>query len=219
MTFTINSRDYMEYIGLVAKKIADSKDYITEIDAATGDGDHWVNMNMGFMALVSSEKELAELKLSEMFKQIGKKFISVVGGSSGILYGSAYLEAAKVTAGLEVLDPVSLCNVLEAMTNAIMRRGNTKPGDKTMVDTIYPAVQTYKLGLQEQTDLSMLLLAVKQAAIDGAESTKNMVAVKGRAYYQTDKGIGFIDPGAVTMSYQLFILMDYVMERMTEEAE
>lgn len=79
MTFSMNSRDYMQYVKLVCKKIADSKDYISEIDAATGDGDHWVNMNMGFEAIAASAEEFSEMRLSEMFKQIGKKFISVVG--------------------------------------------------------------------------------------------------------------------------------------------
>ena len=194
MTFTMNSRDYMQYVKLVCKKIADSKDYISEIDAATGDGDHWVNMNMGFEAIAASAEEFSEMRLSEMFKQIGKKFISVVGGSSGVLYGSAYIEAAKLSANLEVLDETSLCTILEGMVNAIMMRGNAKPGDKTMIDAIYPAVQ--------------------QAAIDGAESTKNMTAVKGRAYYQADKGIHHIDPGAVTMSYQICILMDYLIGKL-----
>ena len=214
MTFHMDSKNYMEYIKLVSKKITESKDYITEIDAATGDGDHWVNMNMGFTAIANSSAELENLKLSDMFKKIGKNFISVVGGSSGVLYGSAYLEAAKLTAGASHLTPETLCGVLEAMTNAIMQRGNAKPGDKTMIDSIYPAVQTFRLGLEEGTDLT-LLPAVKQSAIDGAESTKNMVAVKGRAYYQADRSISHIDPGAVTMSYQIGILMDYALEHLT----
>lgn len=214
MALAMTSKDYMEYIKLVCRKIAASKDYITEIDAATGDGDHWVNMNMGFSALQNAADELSNLTISDMFKQIGKKFISVVGGSSGILYGSAYLEASKLTIGKECLNDEDLCGVLDAMTSAIMQRGNAKPGDKTMLDAIHPAVETFKKGLEEGTDLTMLLPAVKQAAMDGAESTKSMVAVKGRAYYQTDKGIGHIDPGAVTMSYQIGILADYILQNM-----
>ena len=217
MTFQLDSKDYMEYIRLVSRKIVESKDYVTEIDAATGDGDHWVNMNMGFTAIANSAEELGNLKLSDMFKRIGKNFISVVGGSSGVLYGSAYLEAAKLTVGAACLTPETLCSVLEAMTRAIMQRGNAKPGDKTMVDAIYPAVQTFRLGLEEGTDLAILLPAVKQAALDGAESTKEMVAVKGRAYYQADRSIHHIDPGAVTMSYQISILMDYALEHLSAE--
>lgn len=75
--------------------------------------------------------------------------------------------------------------------------------------------QIARLGVEEGTDLTMLLPAVKQSAIDGAESTKNMVAVKGRAYYQADRSINHIDPGAVTMSYQIGILMDYALEHLT----
>lgn len=204
--------DYICYLTLVAEKISESGDYITELDSSTGDGDHWVNINMGFQSLMKHKDELAAVALSDMYKKIAMLLMSKVGGSSGVLYGSAYLGAAKVTAGKDELDDRLLCKVLEAWLNEIMVRGNAKLGYKTMIDSLAPAVSAYNKALDDGMSSKDALNAMKQAAINGAENTKGMEAIRGRACYQADKGIGHLDPGAVTMSMQLECLADYAIE-------
>ncbi len=214
MGFQLTSKDYVEYIKLAYQKIHASGDYITELDAATGDGDHWANIDSGFGKLNEISASLAEMTLFEQFKQIGKTMMSVIGGSSGVLYGSAYLAAAKTLKDKETIGNEELCSVLSAMLDAIMSRGNAQPGWKTMIDSLHPAVECYKACLAEGLSEEETLGKVKQAALDGAESTKGMEAVRGRATYQTDKGVGHLDPGAVTMSYQIEILADYALSRL-----
>lgn len=214
MSFALTSKEFTEYLVQVAQKIEASKDYITELDAATGDGDHWANMNIGFGKLVELGPQLSELSISDMYRRMGMTMMAAIGGSSGVLYGSAYIAAAKVTAGKEVLDCQTLCDVLDAMVTAIMERGNSKPGFKTMIDALYPAVEAYKNGLASGAAEREILAAVKDAAISGAVKTKEMEAVRGRACYQADKGIGHIDPGAVTMSYQIEALADYITAKL-----
>lgn len=181
---------------------------------ATGDGDHWSNINMGFEKLVENSEKLAGMSVSDELKEIGKIMMAVIGGSSGVLYGSAYLAAAKSVKGKETLGKKELCDVLEAMLNAIISRGQAQEGFKTMIDSLAPAVKEYKKCLEEDTDDKTLCERVKKAAVDGAENTKNMEAVRGRATYQANKGVGHLDPGAVTMSYQISVLMDCVMEKL-----
>ncbi|SKC84880.1 dihydroxyacetone kinase DhaL subunit [Maledivibacter halophilus] len=207
----MTSKDYIEYIELVTKKIEENKDYVTELDSITGDGDHWANMNMGFQKLVESKEELSAMKLSDMFKKIGMLIMSTVGGSSGVLYGSAYINASKIIGDREYLDIKLLCDVLEEELNAIMKRGNAKPGFKTMIDSLYPAVNRFKLALEKDLDESTALRELKQGAIDGMNSTKDMEAIRGRAFYQANKGVGHLDPGAVTMCYQIEVLVDYLL--------
>ncbi len=216
MAFIITSEDYTKYLVAADKKIVDNKDYVTELDLATGDGDHWSNMNMGFKKLVENADKLAALNISDEFKEIGKIMMSVIGGSSGVLYGSAYIGAAKAAKGMHSLDRDSLCTVLKAMLDAIMERGQAKPGFKTMIDSLYPAVVEYEKCIDENVSDEVLCERVKNAAIDGANSTAGMEAIKGRATYQTDKGIGHLDPGAVTMSYQISVLMDTAKEKILE---
>lgn len=214
MGFQLSSKDYTEYIKLAAAKIHENGDYVTALDSATGDGDHWSNINMGFEKLVEAIPVMETMSLFEEFKKIGMIMMSVIGGSSGVLYGSAYMGAAKALKDKEVIESKDMCNVLEAMLNAIMQRGNAKPGFKTMIDSLHPAVECYKdciaKGLSEKETLAL----VKKAAAEGAQNTANMEAVRGRACYQANKGIGHLDPGAVTMSYQLEVLMDYIESKL-----
>ena len=217
MGFALTAKDYTEYLKLAYEKIRVSGDYITELDAATGDGDHWTNLNMGFEKLAASAPELENMSLPEQFKKIGMIMMSAIGGSSGVLYGSAYMEAAKILKDIfkdkKTIENTDLCKLLEAMLTGIMKRGDGKPGMKTMIDALFPAVECYKRCIADKTDERTTLEKVKQAALEGAESTREMEAVRGRACYQANKGVGHLDPGAVTMSYQIEVLADYVLSR------
>lgn len=199
----IDSAAFARYFVEIAARIGASKDYITELDSATGDGDHWANMDLGFRKLSALSAELAAMPLSALFKKVGMTIMSGVGGSSGVLYGSAYIRAAQTVTDCESLDLHGLARVLRAQLAAIMERGNAKPGDKTMIDALAPAVDALEKALAASAGDDAALEAMARAAVEGAEATRGMEAVKGRATYQTGKGVGHLDPGAVTMSYQL----------------
>lgn len=216
MGFQLTSKDYMEYIQRAYHFIHEKGDYITELDSATGDGDHWTNIDMGFEKLVEAAEELEQLPVAETLKEIGKIMMSVIGGSSGVLYGSAYLAAAKSIKGKETIGSEELCQILTSMLEAIMSRGNAQVGWKTMIDSLAPAAACYQDCLSKQMDEGITADAVKAAAVAGAEKTKEMEAVRGRATYQANKGVGHLDPGAVTMSYQISILMEYIKEKLEQ---
>ena len=171
---------------------------------------------MGFENLVKNIDRLEVMGLSDEFKEIGKIMMSVIGGSSGVLYGSAYIAAAKVLKEKDALHDADLCAVLKAMLDAIVARGQAKEGYKTMIDSLAPAVKKYEECLANGTPTAELCAQVKKAAEDGAENTRNMEAIRGRASYQANRGLGHLDPGAVTMSYQIATLMDYAAGKITE---
>lgn len=207
----LTSSGYIEYIKTISKRYEGCGEYITSLDAATGDGDHWTNINSGFLKLVEISGELEALPLSDMMKKIGMTLMSAVGGSSGVLYGSAYLSAAKAAKELDTINIEGLKDIYQAMLEAIMQRGNVKPGQKTMVDAIFPAVEALKQGIEKGLDEKTVLENMKKAALEGAEATREMEAARGRAFYQANKGVGHLDPGAVTMAYQIESLADYVL--------
>lgn len=213
MAIQLTVKDYTEYLKLAYDNIHSKKDYITALDSATGDGDHWVNLNLGFEALMDRLEEISIMDFGSAFHKIGMIMMSVIGGSGGVLYGTAYMEAAKVVKDTRVIGREELCGVLEAMMTGIMKRGKTEPGMKTMLDALYPAVCCFKNCLADQMSDSEILKKVRLAAVEGAESTRGMEAVRGRAYYQAGKGVGHLDPGAVTMAYQLEALMDYMLKK------
>lgn len=210
---TITTNDYLEYLENVAKKINENKDYITKLDATTGDGDHWVNMNMGFEKILDSKEELKDLNFKELLKKIGVLMMSTVGGSSGALYGSAYINASKKVGDTDVLDENGILAILEAELEAIMKRGKAKPSDKTMIDSLYPAVEKYKEELAKDSTCDVVFQEVMKSSEEGMLETKNMKATKGRASYREDKGVGHLDPGAVTMYYQIEELMKYLLSK------
>lgn len=214
MGFILTSGDYVDYIENIAQLIHDNGEYISGLDAATGDGDHWANLNLGFESLVAAGEELRGMPIDAAFRKIGMLMMSKIGGSSGILYGGGYMAASKKCAGKSELDEAGLCDALEAMLIDMMERGGAKPGMKTMIDALYPAVEAFKKGLADDMDKKAVLSAVKRASLDGAEATRDMEAVKGRASYQTNKGVGHLDPGAVTMSYQIAGLCDLLIAKL-----
>ena len=213
MKLQITTQDFITYFKETQKTIAEKKDYITELDSATGDGDHWVNVNMGFEKITVLSEELKSLSLADMFKKVGMTMYSAVGGSSGALYGSGYMAAGKACVGKDYLDVENLYIVYASMLEEIMKRGKTQPGQKTMVDTLYRALEVYKKELEANKSEEEVIEGFIEGAHRGAESTKEMEAVKGRASYRTDKGVGYLDPGAVTMALQLECLGNVVLDK------
>ncbi|MDR0620415.1 MAG: dihydroxyacetone kinase subunit L [Deltaproteobacteria bacterium] len=212
----MTARDFMDYLAAAYRELAANGDYITALDAKTGDGDHWANLSLGFGKIMAASEELAKLSLPAMFRKTGSIMMSAVGGSSGILYGSAYLAAAKVAEeilaqGKDSLDVETLLATLEAQAKAIGDRGQAKPGFKTMLDSLLAGIVAYREALVEGDDRAALL-ALKAGAASGAEATRGMEAVKGRASYRPNKGLGELDPGAVTMAIQLGCLADYLID-------
>ena len=189
MNFTLNSKDYMDYIVAVNRELNEKEEYITNLDLATGDGDHWANLHMGFTKLTEEKERLEALDIS------------------------AYRHASKVMKEKDASHKEELFEILNAMLNAIMERGQAKPGFKTMIDSLYPAVEEYKAALEEGASVEDLCKRVAAAAEKGAEETRNMESIKGRATYQSNKGMGHLDPGAVTMALQIKVLMDKALEK------
>ena len=213
MSFCLNSADWAEYIRRAYARIHANGDYVTELDLTTGDGDHWSNLDMGFGKLNEKADSYADMTLFNMMKDIGMTMMSVIGGSSGILYGSAYIAAAAVVRDKTEMDKRTLCDVLTEMLNAIIKRGQSQVGFKTMIDSLSPAVDAFEACVENGDEDIALCEKVAAAAVAGAESTKEMEAVRGRAVYQANKGVGHLDPGAVTMSYQIEELMNLVAEK------
>ena len=209
----ITPAQYVEYLINVAGLIGSKGEYITALDAAIGDGDHWLNINIGFQKLVEKADDLKkEVSFKAFFNNLANIIMSAMGGTSGALYGGAYMAAAGLIGDVAVMDENMLADMLQCWQDSMMRMGNTQPGFKTMVDTLYPAVSRYKSALGSGLSSQEALEILKEAAWEGANSTKDMIAVRGRASNQPGKGVGHLDPGAVTMAMQLECLSDYLIE-------
>jgi dihydroxyacetone kinase-like protein len=174
---------------------------LTDLDAAIGDSDHGVNMARGFNAVRAKLAELERSDVGALFKGVGMTLLSTIGGASGPLYGTLFLEAGRQAAGAAALDRAAWTSCLEAGLAGIQRRGKASPGDKTLVDALGPAIVALKAA--EGSKLAEALGLAAEAAQAGAEATVPLIARKGRASYLGERSAGHKDPGATSCSLLL----------------
>jgi dihydroxyacetone kinase-like protein len=191
-----------DWIGRTADEIERQKAYLTELDAPIGDSDHGANMARGFSAAKGRLSEAPPADVAALFKTVAMTLLSTVGGASGPLYASLFLQAATKAAGQTELDLAGWTACLEAGLNGVIQRGKAQPGDKTMVDALSPAVQALKDGKS--------LAASAQAAEQGMLATIPLTARKGRASYLGERSVGHQDPGATSTHLILKQLADLV---------
>lgn len=188
-------------IAAIGEVIIENKQFLTDLDAAIGDGDHGINMARGFEAVASKLQTLgADKDIGTVLKTVGMALISSVGGASGPLYGTAFMRAAGPSQGKQELDTETAALMLSAAINGIKERGKATRGEKTMLDALEPAYDAFVTAQAAGEALPACLAAAYKAAEAGVEYTKTISATKGRASYLGERSIGHQDPGA-TSSY------------------
>ncbi len=197
---TISRQDALEWIKNVANVLTENKDYLTELDSAIGDADHGANMFRGFQAVLAKLPGVSDKDIGTIFKTVGMTLVSTVGGASGPLYGTFFMQAGTASAGKQELTAADWGAALEAAVNGVIMRGKAVLGDKTMVDALTPALEAFKDAVAENVTMGMALARSVQAAEEGMKATIPLVARKGRASYLGERSAGHQDPGA-TSSY------------------
>ena len=197
------ANEVIRWIETYAAVLKEQRDYLTALDSAIGDADHGANMDRGFQAVLAKLPGLAGQDIGAVLKTVGMTLLSTVGGASGPLYGSFFIEAARILSGKTELELADWAAALEAGTESIMRRGRAAPGEKTMVDALLPAVQAVKDAVQQGTPMQDGLTSAAQAAEQGMQATIPLVAKKGRASYLGERSAGHQDPGATSAYFLL----------------
>jgi len=192
--------------------IHENRAYLSELDGAIGDGDHGVNMDKGFTL---AEREMANTPMSmcDALKTLGRTLLMEIGGSMGPLYGSLFKSMARAAKDAEIVDAVILKEMLTAGRAAIANLGEATVGDKTMVDTLEPAMSAASEAVASGTDLSGAVDVMIEAAKVGWKSTEDLVAKIGRAARLGERSRGALDPGA-TSCYLLLKAMGEAMKEL-----
>ncbi|MGL5616180.1 MAG: dihydroxyacetone kinase subunit DhaL [Sarcina sp.] len=172
---------------------------LSELDAAIGDGDHGLNMNKGFNAVIEKIETMPEDNLANLVKVAGMALVSNVGGASGPLYGTAFMKASMVIVNKSEIDIKDFIEMLKAALEGIKMRGKASLGEKTMIDALEPAIKAGEVAFNEGKDEKEILSIIENAAKEGAEGTKNIVATKGRASYVGERSLTHQDAGATSM--------------------
>lgn len=197
----------------IANAVVTAQDRLSEIDAATGDGDHGINMAKGFR-LVLARLEGKPFDLAEGFTTIGDTLLGDIGGSMGPLYGSFFTEMADTLRGGADLDRDGFIVMLRAGEAAIVDLGEAKVGDKTLIDVLTPARQAFENAAEANGGFSICLSALRAAAADGLEATRDMVARLGRASRLGERSRGVLDAGAASCELILRTLADGLSQRL-----
>jgi dihydroxyacetone kinase-like protein len=189
-------------------------DYLTQLDAAIGDGDHGINMTRGFEAVgkaVASQD--ADTAPGPLLVLAGKTLVATVGGASGPLWGSALRAAGRSLGDADAFDGEGLAAALDAALAAVVDLGAAQPGDKTMVDALAPAAAALRERFAAGGSVADAVTAAADAAEAGARATAPMQARKGRASYLGERSIGHQDPGATSAA----LIMRALQTAVTQE--
>lgn len=192
------------WLAAYAEIIAANAAYLTDLDAAIGDADHGANMNRGMQAVIAKLGAAPSGDIAAILKLVAMTLISTVGGSAGPLYGTLFLQmSANAKGDLSLADWTA---AFEAGVKGLQARGKSAPGEKTMLDALFPALDA----LKASADLPLhdALLKSADAAAAGRDATIPMLATKGRASYLGERSIGHQDPGATSAALLLQALAD-----------
>ena len=201
-------------IGAAISAIRENAEALTALDQAIGDGDHGINMTRGFTAIEAERAAVAAMALPQALQKIGMTLVMNVGGASGPLYGSYFMAVGKALPP----GPLTGAGVAEALTAgamAVQKRGKSAPGEKTMLEVMVPVADSVGEAAQMGKPVDTLLSAARDAAARGLESTRGMLATKGRASYLGERSIGHLDPGAQSSRILVDSICDVIAATLT----
>jgi dihydroxyacetone kinase-like protein len=200
-----------EMLVAVSTAIVDAEGFLTEIDLAVGDGDHGTGMALGFGEIKNMLLQAREYPtVQALFLEVGGKLIDAMGGASGILFGTFFISGIRHVESEKTLALKDFACIFENAYKAISARGRAKPGDKTMLDALYPAAEALKQAAEKDLPLAEGLRLASQKAAAGAEATRAMKASTGRAREYREASIGHQDPGATSVSLIVGSMYGYV---------
>lgn len=202
-------------IAAITEAIAHNAEDITALDQAIGDGDHVINMQRGLHALMAQCDDLSQLDdWFTAWQRIGMTLLTAVGGASGSLYGTLFLSLGKAKATSEA--PLTLATFAELFSQAVeavKQRGKATAGEKTMLDVLIPVAGALQTAAHDELALAAVLEKVAQVALAGMESTRDMIATKGRASFLGERTRGHIDAGAKTSQLMICAIVTVLAEQ------
>ncbi|MGZ6543885.1 MAG: dihydroxyacetone kinase subunit DhaL [Actinomycetota bacterium] len=184
----------------IAQTAVDNEKYFGDLDAVVGDGDFGYSMARGFEIVLADWDSFDRTDIGTFLKKIAVVITSRVGGTSGPLWGTAFLRAGAVAGDKTELTSDDALAMLRVAIEGVMKRGNSDLGDKTLLDALVPAVDELEKAIGEGDDAAAAIRRGATTAREKAEATKAMLAKRGRASYTGERSIGTLDAGAIAVA-------------------
>lgn len=174
----------------------ENRDYLVTLDGAMGDGDLGLTMANGFGAIVNALEKTDSVDIGTTVSKMGLVLNEAAPSTMGTLLATALMRAGKAVKGTVEIGLEEMVEMGKAAVGGIKDRGKADVGDKTIIDSLHPAVEALERAKEEGLDMGMAFKNALAAAQDGMERTKEIQAKFGRAAYYGEKSIGKQDPGA-----------------------
>jgi len=200
--------DVEAVVRTIATVAVDNEKYFGDLDAVVGDGDFGYSMARGFELVLQGWNDFDRTDIGTFLKKVAVVITSRIGGTSGPIWGTAFLRAGVTAGSADRLEPAQVIAILRASIEGIKARGKSDVGDKTLLDALVPAVDTIEERLSAGHDTAATLRAAAATAREHAEATRSMQAMRGRASYTGERSIGTLDAGAVAVAVMFEALAD-----------
>jgi phosphoenolpyruvate---glycerone phosphotransferase subunit DhaL len=194
---TLNAASLKAAVASISKVITQNRDYLIELDQQNGDGDLGISMSDGFKAIADYTHTAEETDLGKLFFQMSKIFNDKAPSSLGTILSFGLMGMARALKGKETADLAEITAALRQGVDLIMAKAGSKPGEKTILDSLCPGLDALQAAGTTDDDARKAFAAAATAAAQGSEATRQMVAKHGRAAYYGDKNLGVLDGGSV----------------------
>jgi len=206
----MKSTDIFNHIENIEIQISNHKDEIEKLDQEIGDGDHIFNILRGLKEVIKIKEDCINEPIDKIFKQLGMKIMTTVGGSSGALFATLLIGMSKkYDDKLNNLENIS--NMFFEGVEAMKKRGKSDIGEKTMLDVLIPVAIKLK-NIQNEQNMKLVAEEITKVAEEGMLGTKNLIATKGRASFLGERAKGHIDPGARSSQLAIKAICDKIIE-------
>lgn len=196
MKTTLNGRDVKEILESIKNEMIENKNLLIELDSAMGDGDLGLYMELGFCKISEVIKDMNEDHPGEIIIKSGSILSQEAPSTLGTLIATAFIRAGKVVKGKDVIDLKDLANMGKEAYVGIMQRGGAKLGEKTILDSIIPAINFIEKATKDGKAIEEIFKGAYDDAKKGVENSKMLKSIHGRAGYFGDSSIGKQDAGA-----------------------
>jgi dihydroxyacetone kinase-like protein len=200
--------DVEAVVRAIATVAVDNEKYFGDLDAVVGDGDFGYSMARGFELVLQDWDSFDRADIGTFLKKVAVVITSRIGGTSGPIWGTAFLRAGATAGDAAELPPAQIVAMLRASIEGIKKRGRSDVGDKTLLDALVPTVDTIEERVAADDDSAAIWRAAARTARERAEATRPMQAMRGRASYTGERSIGTLDAGAVAVAVMFEALAD-----------
>jgi phosphoenolpyruvate---glycerone phosphotransferase subunit DhaL len=191
------SPDDIKAVFTELKRVMDeNKDYLTEIDATVGDGDLGITMQKGFRAANEQLQAIGDQETGTILSRVGMAIAQAAPSTMGTLVGTGFMRAGKTLKDKKDINLADFSQAMEQFVEGIMMRGKAKPGDKTIIDSLLPAVRSLQSSAGSGKSVGEAMQLAYQASMDGLEATRTMTPQHGKQVAHREKSLGLHDPGA-----------------------